>query len=56
MAELAEVLSLVHEALQEAPPNTHQQDQLATAQRELVELIWQQAVCPAPWKPLHPRH
>lgn len=56
MATLTEVLSLVHGALEEARPNTHQLDQLVAAQRELVEIIWQQVVRPAPRKPLYSKH
>ncbi len=44
MARLADVLNLVHGALLVAPPNTPQQDQLAEAQRQLVEMMWREAI------------
>ena len=42
--ELRQALALVHDALNEAPPDSPQKQHLAEAQRVLVEMIWRRAV------------
>jgi hypothetical protein len=44
MAQLDQVLTLVHGALEQASPNTRQQEQLAEAQRQLLEIMWLETV------------
>lgn len=44
MAQLDQVLTLVHGALEQASPHSRQQEQLAEAQRQLLEIMWRQAI------------